>query len=121
MAFARYSAIGGVATVTHYSVLVGLVEGAHVAPALASSLGAACGALTAYAGNRRYTFPDCPHSHRTALPRFLLVGTSGAVLNGCVVWTGMEILSWHYLAAQVIATFLTLLVTYGINRAWTFT
>lgn len=119
MAFIRYTLIGGAATCVHYAVLLTLVDGLNLTPALAAASGAACGALVAYAGNRRFTFISRPY-HRTALPRFLLVAAFGAALNGGVVWAATAALGWHYLAAQVAATLLILLATFSINRSWTF-
>ncbi|MCG6876279.1 MAG: GtrA family protein [Betaproteobacteria bacterium] len=111
--------IGGFATGVHYMVLLSLVEGLHVTPSLAAASGAVCGALVAYAGNRQFTFRHGPR-HRTALPRFLLVAALGAALNGGGVWAGTAILGWHYLVAQIAATLVVLLITYGCNRTWTF-
>lgn len=117
--FVRYSSIGGFATVVHYIVLMILVEWFYVAPSLAAASGAACGTLIAYAGNRKFTF-TCRSQHRIALPRFLLVALLGTVLNGAIVWVGTEVMPWHYLVAQVAATLFVLLITYHLNRNWSF-
>lgn len=117
--FARYVMSGGVATGVHYVVLVALVESSLLAPAPAAMTGAACGALVAYAGNRRFTF-DSRACHCVALPRFLLVAALGVVLNGALVGAGTAILEWHYLGAQVAATIAVVTVTYHLNRHWTF-
>lgn len=118
-AFVRYSSIGGFATAMHYVVLMILVEWFYVAPSLAAASGAACGALIAYAGNRQFTFASRSR-HRITLPRFLLVAVLGTALNGAIVWVGTAALSWHYLVAQVAASLCALLITYRLNRTWTF-
>lgn len=116
---ARYSLIGGMATFVHYLVLVTLVERAAANAALSTVVGASCGALAAYAGNRRFTFfSHAPH--RRALPRFVLVAAAGAIVNGGVVWIGTELLRLHYLVPQVTATALVLLAGYVLNRSWSF-
>ena len=74
----------------------------------------------AYLGNRRFTFADSSTRHRNALPRFLTVAAIGAAVNGLVVWLGSAVLGVHYLAAQGIATGLALLLSYRLNRAWSF-
>lgn len=119
MEFVRYTLIGGVATCVHYIVLLILVSGLNLTPPLAAASGAACGALVAYTGNRRFTFIS-RSCHRTALLRFLFVAAVGAALNGGVVWAATATLAWHYLAAQVAATLLILIATFTINRLWTF-
>ncbi len=86
-AFGRYLLVGLLATAVHYALLVALVEFAGAAAAPSAAFGAACGALAAYAGNRRFTFPGAPR-HGQALPRFLAVAALGAATNGAIVWTG---------------------------------
>jgi len=117
--FLRYALVGGFATAVHYVVLVTLVELFSLSPLLAASLGAACGVVIAYAGNRLFTFGN-DACHRIVLPRFMLVAVLGTVLNGAIVWAGMEILSLHYMSAQVAATLWVLMMTYSLNRTWTF-
>lgn len=119
MAFVRYSLTGSLATGAHYVVLLALVEGLDLVPWLSAAIGAACGALIAYAGNRQLTFRS-RRRHASALPRFLLVAGLGAALSGTMVWVGTGAFGWHYLAAQLAATFLVLLIGYHLNRAWSF-
>jgi putative flippase GtrA len=116
--FSRYTLVGAVATALHYGVLAGLVEGAGWAAWLASGTGAVVGAQLAYAGNRWFTF-----AHRGGIgaswPRFMLTALFGAVLGMAIVALGVR-LGLHYLIAQVIATLTSLLLTFAINRVWTF-
>ena len=114
MAFVRYTLIGGIATAVHYAVLVVLVEGFNFSPSLSAMFGALCGALAAYIGNREFTFASSA-LHRIALPRFLVIAAVGAMLSGGIVWVGTVILAWHYLAAQLLATLLIVLLTYPLN------
>lgn len=118
MPFFRYTLTGGIATSVHYAVLLTLVEGFHLKPPPSAVLGAVCGALVAYVGNRRFTFSSRA-PHRRALPRFLFVAALGAVLSGVAVWAA-TLLILHYLAAQIAATALVLFITYRLNRRWTF-
>lgn len=120
MAFARYTFTGGAATAVHFGVLLLLVEAVHVAAGWAAAIGAVAGAAMAYLGNRRFVFAESRTSHRHALPRFLTVAALGAALSGLVVWLGGAALGVHYLAAQVVATALVLVLTYRLNRAWSF-
>ncbi len=118
-AFGRYLLVGLLATTVHYALLVTLVEFAGAAAGPSAAFGAACGALAAYAGNRRFTFTR-DAAHRQALPRFLTVAALGAVTNGAVVWTGTEVLGIHYLAAQVVATSIVMWGGFVLNRRWSF-
>ena len=116
--FVRYTGVGVIATAAHYAVLVLCVEAFGWPAYIGSGIGAVVGAQVGYAGNRWYTF-----AHRGAVgaswPRFQFTALLGALLGMAVVAFGVR-LGLHYLLAQVIATVLALLLTFAINRAWTF-
>jgi len=116
--FARYLGIGVVATLAHWAAMALLVEAAGVVPWLASGCGAVLGAQIAFFGNRRYTF-----EHRAPVGpawwRFMGTALLGAGVGMGVV-AAAAALGWHYLLAQALATALVVLLTFAINRAWTF-
>jgi putative flippase GtrA len=116
--FFRYGSVGAVATAAHYLTLVLCVELAGWPAYLASGFGAVVGAQLAYAGNRWFTF-----GHRGAMraswPRFMLTALLGALLGMAIVGLGVR-LGIHYLIAQALATLASLVLTFAINRAWTF-
>ena len=116
--FSRYTLVGAIATAAHYLVLVAGVEAAGWPAWLGSGLGALTGAQVAYAGNRWFTF-----AHRGEIgaswPRFMATALLGALLGMAIVALGVR-LGVHYLIAQVIATLTAVVLTFAINRAWTF-
>ena len=117
-AFLRYAGVGAAATLAHYALLAVWVEGLHGPAWVGSGLGATLGAQLAFFGNRAWTF-----DHRGALApawwRFMGTALIGAALGMAVVAAGVA-LGWHYLLAQMLATGLGLLLTFAINRHWTF-
>ncbi len=117
-ALARYAGVGAAATAAHWALLALLVEAFGVAPWLASGAGAVLGAQVAFAGNRHYTF-----GHRgplfAAWWRFMATASAGAAVGMAVVALGVA-LGLHYLAAQALATALVMLLTFAVNRLWTF-
>ena len=117
---ALYAAAGAVATAVHYALLVVLVEGTMLAPTAAAVAGAALGAAVAYVLNRRLAFAGTTAPHAQALPRFLLTAALGAACSGACVWAGTTLAGVHYLVAQAVATVLAMLLTYGVNRRWSF-
>jgi putative flippase GtrA len=116
--FIRYSTVGAFATAVHYLVLVASVEWAAWPPYLASGLGAVVGAQVAYLGNRWLTFAH-RGAMRTSWPRFQATALLGALLGMAVVALGVR-LGVHYLIAQMAATLGSLLLTFAVNRLWTF-
>ncbi|MET0517197.1 MAG: GtrA family protein [Burkholderiaceae bacterium] len=118
--FIRYALTGAVATGLHYALLLTLVELLGWPAPGAAMLGALAGALLAYAGNKHFTFDAAGVAHVQALPRFALVALAGVLLNGAIVWLFSSRLGLHYLAAQVLATVLTMILTYRLNRTWSF-
>lgn len=116
--FIRYAFVGAFATVTQYSLLILCVELGEWPAFAASGFGAAVGAQVAYAGNRWFTF-----EHRGDLLdswlRFQATAMVGVLLGMAIVGAAVR-LGIHYLIAQVIATLLSMAITFAINRAWTF-
>lgn len=114
----RYGGVGVLATAAHYAVLVGGVERAGWPAWVGSGVGAVVGAQVAFAGNRWFTF-----AHRGQLwPawwRFQATAIAGALLGMAVVAIGVKV-GAYYLLAQVLASGLGLLLTFAINRHWTF-
>jgi len=116
--FLRYGLIGGFATAVHYAVLVLCVEVFNWPAFIGSGTGAVVGAQVAFFGNRHFTF-----AHRGALsPTW--VKFQGTAVLGALVGMGVVALAvrigWHYLMGQVIATLVGLVLTFAVNRAWTF-
>lgn len=120
MQFFWYVVAGGIATAVHYAVLIALVESSSLAAAPSAAIGTLCGAGVSYWLNRRMTFAGSNTRHVQALPRFMAIALLGACLNGLLVWLGVSMLGWHYLAAQALATVLVVGLTFRLNRLWTF-
>jgi putative flippase GtrA len=116
--WARYAVVGAVATAVHYGLLIGLAELARWPPWLGSGLGAVVGAQVAYVGNRWYTFGHGGAVTRS-WPRFQVTAVLGALVSMGLVALAMR-LGWHYLLGQVLATLTAMLLTYAVNRRWTF-
>ena len=116
--FIRYSAIGAFATAAHYLLLVLCVELGGWAPWWASGFGAVLGAQVAYAGNRWFTFAH-QGDISASWPRFQAVALLGALLGMAVVALAVA-LGLHYVLAQMLATGLSLVLTFAVNRMWTF-
>lgn len=115
--FLRYAGVGAAATALHWALLALAVEALRWPAWLGSGLGAVAGAQLAYAGNRRFTF-GARHA-ATAWWRFqgtaLLGGAWGMAVVAVAVGLGL-----HYLVAQALATGSAMVLTFAVNRVWTF-
>ena len=116
--FVRYVCVGAVATTVHYAVLAACVEANWLVPSLAAALGAWIGAQVAFAGNAWFTFPSSPKTVGAWL-RFQTTALLGAMLSFAVVGLGVRI-GIQYLLAQGLATLLAVVLTYQVNRRWSF-
>jgi putative flippase GtrA len=114
----RYTLVGGLATAVHYALLALCVEALAWPAWLASGFGAVVGAQVAYFGNRWFTFAY-RGEFGSSWVRFQSTALLGALLGMLIVGIAVRF-GWHYLAAQVLATLASLLLTFAINRAWTF-
>ncbi|MBW8830707.1 MAG: GtrA family protein [Burkholderiales bacterium] len=116
--FIRYTLVGAVATAVHYALLAIVVEWVHWPAWWGSGIGAVAGAQVAFFGNRGFTF-----SHEgDVLPAWLkFQGTAiaGALLGMLIVGVAVKV-GVHYLIGQVMATLASLVLTFAINRVWTF-
>jgi putative flippase GtrA len=117
--FARFLIVGGVCTALQYLLLVALVEGPGFTATTSSTLGYLASSVVNYFMNYRFTF-NSASLHRRALPRFVLIGSCGLILNGVVTYAGTNWYGAHYLVAQAAATCVTLLWNFLANLRWTF-
>jgi putative flippase GtrA len=117
--FGRFLLVGGLCTGLQYLLLVVLVEKTGFSATLASTIGYLASSVVNYFLNYSFTFNSVAR-HRHSLPRFLLIGLCGLLLNGAVTFIGTNVYGANYLVAQATATFVTLLWNFLVNLRWTF-
>lgn len=115
-----YGALGLVGTAGHYLVLFLLVEFAELAVLISSSAGFVTGAVINHELNRRFLFHRTQRSYSGSAVRFFMVAAAGFLVNLSVMYVLTDVFSAHYLIAQVVATGLVFLVTFLVNKLWTF-
>lgn len=116
--FMRYLAVGALATLVHYALLVVAVEWGRWQAWPASGMAAVVGAQVAYVGNLRLTFSYAGAVARSWM-RFQLTALFGAGTSMLVVALAVSS-GLHYLLGQLLATGLVAALTYAVNRSWTF-
>lgn len=117
--FAAFSGVGIVAALVHYGLLVGLVEGAGVAPVPATLAGYVAGGIVSYLLNRRLTYAS-ERPHAEAGWRFAIVAGVGFLLTWGLMHVFTERMGLPYLPMQVVTTGIVLFWSFLANRIWTF-
>lgn len=115
--FIRYLVTGATATAAHYIVLILIVEHGAIA-LLGSIVGSVVGLVTNYLLSSRWVFVLAAGTS-SRFARFLAVSALAFGLNAAFMWIGL----WaglHYLLAQVLSTFLLMLINYTLHANWTF-
>ena len=116
--FVRYLAVGGIATVIQYILLIFLVRAFRMAPTLASTIGFALSAIVNYLLNYSFTFQsDRPHGPAAA--KFAVLAASGLVINAVIMHLLVNA-GVRYLLAQICTTAVVLFWGFIGNTIWTF-
>lgn len=115
----RYGIAGAIGTLAHYITIVLILFISTKDLLLASTIGAIIGALINYFANYFYTFKS-NKLHTIAFIQFWLCAMTGWVVNFCILYLLTLGLNTHAIPAQLIATLHVFLLTFYINRRWTF-
>lgn len=121
--FAAYVAVGAAGTAVQYVVLFAGTSTGWATPATASAVGAALGAVVNYWLNHRVTFSEAHNrtrDHIASIPKFAVTALAGVALTWLAMHAMTQRLHVPVPVAQLIATALTLAMTYTVNSAWTF-
>lgn len=113
--FARFALVGGGATLLQYGLLILFIEVLYANPVFASAAAFCLSAGANYWLNYHFTFTS-QRQHAQTLPRFLLVALAGLGINTGSFAALQAVL--HYLAAQVIATTITLASNFALHQYW---
>ena len=117
--FSKFTVVGAVGTVVHYTILILLVERVGVSSVAGSSIGAVAGAFVNYFLNYYFTFKS-NRRHTEAFIQFYMVAGTGFVLNAFFMWLMAKVFGVYYILAQLITTGIVLLWNFWLNRIWTF-
>lgn len=116
--FLRFVVVGGIVTLTHFTVLILLVEIGRWNEVLSTTAAFLVAVSVSYALNAIWTF-QMWGMHRRRAPRFLAVSLIGLVLNTVVFWLVLS-LGAIYVMAQVVASGVVMFWNYEANRRFTF-
>lgn len=120
----RFGLVGGLATLVHIGIFLGLADGLGFHPQAANLLAWFTAFIISFLGHFHWTFQDnpvgTPRRATDALIRFLAVSLLGLGLNSGIVMVVVGILDApNAMAALLMATLVPALL-FAINRFWAF-
>jgi putative flippase GtrA len=118
-ALLRFGVSGGLATATHVSVFVLLVEWLGLRPLLAAGPAFVLAMLVSYGMNYHWTF-SVSGPHRIMLPRYVVVALIGLGLNLGITYAVVDIAGDWYGYALLLVVMIVPLVTFLLSKFWVF-
>jgi putative flippase GtrA len=116
---ARFSVVGGTATVVHIGVAMGAVAAAGTNPTVGSMIGFFAAFLVSYVGHFRFTFA-VPGRYRDYLRKFTVNSLASFILSTSAVWVATAILGVDYRPALIALAVVVPVCNYLVNRFWVF-
>ncbi|AKZ61894.1 hypothetical protein F506_03720 [Herbaspirillum hiltneri N3] len=117
--FLVFALVGAIGTLTHYAVLLTLVELCGKSAVTGTACGALAGALVNFFLNHKLTFRSEQKFRKTIL-RFLLIAGASLALNTLLLHLVLQATDWDYRIAQLGVTALILVFNYVFSAAWAF-
>ena len=118
--FCRFALVGGVAAVTHYAVLMLLLQSALWSLAYANVVAFALAFWVSYFGHRHFSFQAQAISHQQNLSRFVLVALLGFAFNESFLLLMAPIWSFSISGLVVLSIVLTAILSFILNRFFAF-
>jgi putative flippase GtrA len=116
---ARFSVVGGLATVVHIGVAMAAVAAAGASPTVGTMIGFVTAFLFSYIGHFRFTFA-APGRYRDYLLKFAVSSLASFVLSTGAVWGATAILGIDYKPALIALAIIVPVCNYLVNRVWVF-
>jgi putative flippase GtrA len=117
--FLKFGLVGVSNTLIAFAVYTLLLKGFGVWYLAASAIGFALGAVNGFLLNRRWTFRGHVGDALTPV-RWAVVQSCGLALNLGLLYVFVHDAALDKLLAQAFATIIVTVITFSVNRAWTF-
>lgn len=116
--FMMYSLVGCICTCIYFLSMFILVERIGKEPIISSIISFVIMTLFSFILNMKFTFGG--EFSKQKLVRFLIVASIGFTLNFVIMYTLVQVLSFHYLIGEIATTLTIPLVNFFLNHYWTF-
>ncbi len=114
-----FGIVGVLATITHATVAIALIEIGFLHPFSANAFGFGAGFLVSYFGHHRFSF-QTGADHRQAMPRFLTIAGFGLFFNQAIVYALVNLAGFSYFLALAVIIATVPAFTYLAARRWAF-
>lgn len=112
--------IGGISSILHYIIAVGLVNFLFLVPEYSNVVGFLCALPVSYLGHKKISFRCHKTRHSESLPKFMLVSISGFVANQLLVMLCLHFTSVPFWLSLALIMFIIAISTYLLSRFWAF-
>lgn len=116
--FMMYSLVGCICTCIYFLSMFILVERIGKEPIISSIISFVIMTLFSFILNMKFTFGG--EFSNQKLMRFFIVVSFGFTLNFVIMYTLVQVLSFHYLIGEIATTLTIPLVNFFLNHYWTF-
>lgn len=119
--FLKFCLVGGAAALTHYVVLIMLLQHTHIPLAYGNLIAFIVAFWVSYFGHRIITFNAKHILHQQALPRFMLVACFGFIFNEVFLLTLHHLFKSIDLSILIILTIvITAVFTFVLSKFFAF-
>ncbi|MHB1948103.1 MAG: GtrA family protein [Gammaproteobacteria bacterium] len=116
----RFGMVGASAATVHFSLVVFFVEIGQLQPLIANVIGFLVAFQVSYWGHRYWTFSGTSALHRVALPKLLLVASSGFVANESLFYIFTVNFNLPYPLALFLILSILPLINFTLGKFWVF-
>jgi putative flippase GtrA len=115
----RFGTVGALATGVYYGLLWLLVEIFSIPVLMATSAAFIFVTIENYILHYTWTFRST-HAHAEAFPRFLVMNIVGFGINWLVMYAGVVVAGFNYLAVQALAIAAVVAWNLAVSHLWIF-
>lgn len=116
--FMMYSLVGCICTCIYFLSMFIMVEQIGKEPIVSSIISFVIMTLFSFILNMKFTFGG--EFTKQKLARFFIVASIGFALNFVIMFSIVQVLSFHYLIGEIATTLTIPLVNFFLNHYWTF-
>ena len=116
--FARFAAVGVLATAVHGVLFAIAIEWLALDPVLATALAFTVAMLVGFSLNRRWTF--AAHGADARLWRYAVGALIGLGANSLIMFVAVHVVRWSPYVGFALSVLLVPPLTFALNQLWVF-